>query len=421
FNELNNKSYACLKFIYGTVDQLPESSDLDILISISDLPSAVAYIKNSRLVSKVKLVEKSFMSTAHIFFKDGSFLEIDLITAFKRKQHSMMNAADVLKGSRKQNGIFIPDIKHDFEYTFLFHQLNSSSIPKRYQDHFNSLPEKTQELITDYINLKYFLGELNFEDLFIKSIKIRKDLDLEISNLTGNLRLNWLKNKINYLKDTLIDILHNRGFTLTVSGVDGAGKSTVIEEIKLLLENKYRRKVVVLRHRPSILPILSAYVHGKEKAEKLTTERLPRTGANQSQLKSLFRFSYYLTDYLAGQFYVLFKYILRGVVVVYDRYYFDFISDAKRSNIIINPSIPRALYSLIQKPELNVFLYAPAAEILKRKQELNKTEIESLTLSYKNLFEELSLTGTRVKYLAIENLHLKETMQEIELKIINVA
>ena len=53
-----------------------------------------------------------------------------------------------------------------------------------------------------------------------------------------------------------------------IVGPDGAGKTTILTKVKELIEDKYKKEVVVLRHRPSILPILSAIKHGKKEAEK---------------------------------------------------------------------------------------------------------------------------------------------------------
>ena len=120
-----------------------------------------------------------------------------------------------------------------------------------------------------------------------------------------------------------------------LTGTGGAGKSTVIENIKYKIEKQLRKRVVVLRHRPSLLPILSAYTKGKKAAEQQAASTLPRMGSNSSVLSSLVRFLYYYFDYVIGQFYVYVKYVLRGYVVIYDRYYYDFINDAKRSNIVL--------------------------------------------------------------------------------------
>ena len=71
-------------------------------------------------------------------------------------------------------------------------------------------------------------------------------------------------------------------------------------------------------------------------------------------------------------------------------------------------------YHLVLKPEVNIFLYAPADEILKRKQELSRNEIEQLTGDYKELFEEFRNHYHHQQYLSLNNTDLDATMSQIE-------
>jgi thymidylate kinase len=202
----------------------------------------------------------------------------------------------------------------------------------------------------------------------------------------------------------------NKGIIVTFSGVDGAGKSTILENVKSTLQKKYRQKTIVLRHRPSLLPILSTLLHGKKTAEKNAAQSLPRQGSNTSTLSSYIRFFYYYSDYLVGQFYVYFRYTLRGYTVLYDRYYFDFIIDSKRSNIVLPRKFLKWCYALVFKPNLNVFLYADPEIILSRKKEMNSNEIYTLTNEYKNLFEEYAKSSRHNHYITINNTDLNKTL-----------
>lgn len=219
-------------------------------------------------------------------------------------------------------------------------------------------------------------------------------------------------NIVNYLRDSIKSLSFSKGMVITFSGVDGAGKSTVIDIVKLEIEKKIRKRVIVLRHRPSLLPILSSWTKGREKAEKDASNSLPRQGKNFSIINSLFRFAYYYSDYLFGQFYVLFKYTLRGHIVLYDRYYFDFITDSRRSNIRLPKYIIKLAYRALIKPDLNFFLYADPNIILMRKQELDKQTIKYLTKDYLNLFGQLGLSSTG-RYLTIKNNELRSTIDTI--------
>jgi thymidylate kinase len=230
---------------------------------------------------------------------------------------------------------------------------------------------------------------------------------------SSNSLFNAVINSFNYFFDTLKNIKSNTGFIITFSGVDGAGKTTVIENIAFRIEKQFRKPVVVLRHRPSILPILSAWSKGKEKAHLDTISNLPRQGKNKSFLSSLFRFSYYYLDYLIGQFVIYFKYIFRGYVVIYDRYYFDFINDSKRSNIVLPKSFTTIGYRFLLKPKFNFFLFADTKTILKRKQELNESTINELTKDYNFLFQNLQLTTNSIVYKSINNEDLETTLTNI--------
>ena len=167
--------------------------------------------------------------------------------------------------------------------------------------------------------------------------------------------------------------------------------------------------------------ILSAWKHGKEKAEQISVSHLPRTGTNKSSVSSILRFAYYYTDYLLGQFYIYFKYNLRGYIVLYDRYYFDFIVDGRRSNIHVNQKVTKVLYRLLFKPEVNILLFAPVADILSRKQELDETAINDLTNGYKKLFNKLSIHSASAVYVPVENTDKLNTLRVIEEAIVRAA
>ena len=204
----------------------------------------------------------------------------------------------------------------------------------------------------------------------------------------------------------------NRINIITLTGVDGAGKTTILREITRRIEEDYLISVKELRHRPSVLPILSAIKYGKEKASEKTMEVLPRSGTNKSTISSLLRFFYYLLDYILGQWIIYFKYTRKNVLIIYDRYYFDFIVDSKRTNIILNKKLISFFYRFIFKPEINIFLFAPTDVILKRKQEMDKESIEQLTNDYLDLFLEFNAVY-KPNYHSIENIEKDKTISLI--------
>ncbi|RMD73165.1 MAG: hypothetical protein D6818_05195, partial [Bacteroidetes bacterium] len=150
-------------------------------------------------------------------------------------------------------------------------------------------------------------------------------------------------------------------------------------------------------------------------------QRLPRQGQNRSKLLSLLRFAYYFIDYLVGQFYVLLRYKMRNYIVLYDRYYFDFIVDARRTTLELDEWLPRWLYRFLFEPDLNVFLYADPRLIRARKQELDAATIGELTLRYKRLFEDLSGRTDHAVYLPLENVEMERTLDTLVREYIRIA
>lgn len=405
--------HAFMKFNFSSIKNIPDTSDLDIIVKKTDRENLLNFCKNNAQ-AKMSIRKKSFMTTIELFFENNEFLSLDFIHDFKRKENRMLNIQTVIAQAKMGPlGVKVPDLKHDLEYAFLFYTLNDSSIPKKYWSFFDQENLLYKYEAVFYLNEKYGLDFDNMLELFqfkIPAVKSRILKTIQNSRLS---LWNKFKLKANYLVDTIKSAWLHPGFIITFSGVDGAGKSTVIEIVKKELSEKYRKDIVQLRHRPSILPMLNAYRVGAAKAEEIATVTLPRKGSNNSVLSSAIRFSYYYTDYLLGQVYIYFKFIIRGKVIIYDRYYFDFITDPKRSNIQLSKTVVKALYSLILKPKLNFFLYADSQVILKRKKELDAETIDKLSASYKGLFNELNKKEKNSKYIALENIELPKTLKSV--------
>jgi thymidylate kinase len=401
FSYLQGRSYAAIKFPNISPDLLPKSSDIDLCIQKKDYKAITQYIKTHPSVKHITIEKKSFMATARVFLENNAIICLDLIWKFKRKGLVMMDAQEVIKNSVTNiYGVKNMEVTDLARYIGLFYGLNNQEIPKHYQP-----------IIMALRNQKEKLDQIIFKGLIEHEVP-NATLTGEVLKAASNQGMKKWTNQLNYLGDIVREMLFQKGLIITFSGVDGAGKSTIIEKTKYELEKKLRKRVVVLRHRPSVLPILSAWTKGKAKAEQDAADTLPRQGGNKSFIGSLLRFAYYYADYFFGQFYVHLRYVSRGYVVLYDRYYFDFINDSKRSNIQLPKRLLNLGYALLFSPDLNFFLYAKPEVILERKKELDYATISSLTDSYLNLFGSLSKTK-RGAYIPVENIALDETLQTI--------
>ena len=406
--------YALLKFVHPSINEIPENSDVDLLVSKIDLGKILGIVERGKNIDRIQFHKKSFATFTCLLFEDGSYLEIDFLHRFDRKGMMYLDAKMVLDDINiLDSGLKVASHAYSFEYILLFYLLNDAVVPQKYRDYFSSF--STEERLGIFIHMTSSYGvNINvLEDLYSLHSRHSKKIRLRIENLSVNRGIRFAINKWRYLVEVLKDAISHRGIVITFSGVDGAGKSTILDEVNEMLKSKFRQRTVVLRHRPSLLPILSSIRHGKAKAEEKTREHLPRQGKNSSALSSFLRFMYYYTDYIFGQFYIYFKYTLRGYTVLYDRYYFDFIIDSKRSNIVLSKKFMKWGYYFIFKPELNVFLYADPEVIRNRKQELDTVTINELTSDYRNLFTELSSGGKQKNYLMLNNVSKEETFHRV--------
>lgn len=378
FDVLGSHGYAVLKMTHDDPIDLPAESDLDLLIgSKEEARSVIARLKTFPGLADCRIVHKSFMASLFLVLHDGQILNVDLIWQLKRKATVFMDAGGMIRNAVR-NGHNIPVVSTDDtrRYVRFFYGLNGAAVPAKF-------------------------GQ-------VEAIPARHP-----ATLPANTGLRGLGNRLNYLRDSLRTMLFHRGFVLTFSGVDGAGKSTVIEHVVTMLDKQFRRPVKVLRHRPSVLPILSAYRYGKAEAERKSVASLPRTGNNTHLLSSLARFGYYYLDYLLGQWYVQLRYVLRGYVVVYDRYYYDFMIDGRRSNLELPAGVTAAGFGLVRKPAFNFFLFADPDVILARKQELQRETIVALTQRYHALFEGYQQRYPKRVFTNIENVVLEDTLAVI--------
>ncbi len=410
---LANKKYALLKFMSGRLEAVPEDSDVDICIDKRDAATLLKQLKNHPLVAQVKCVHRSYMVQASVVLSDGSLLHLDLIWRIKRKALEFVSANELIgRALYDVAGNKVPCAADNFAYTSMFYVLNGAAVPERYQQYFTHLSAPQQGEINGWIK-ENFLSINSFASLYNTTASQQQQVLQAIKAKNNNRGWSGLKNRLQYVIDTIRNLAPRKGFIITFSGVDGAGKSTVIENTKRHIEKQLRGKVVVLRHRPSLLPILSAYKYGRQGAEQKAATTLPRQGKNGSVLSSLLRFGYYYSDYVFGQLYIQARYVWRGYIVLYDRYYFDFINDSRRSNISLPKSFTTWGYHLLLKPRLNFFLYAKPEEILQRKQELDAGTIEMLTGHYLQLFTKLGRQYRGSKYVPVHNTNLDQTLQLI--------
>lgn len=396
-------NYAALKCdAHSDLLEWGPNQDLDLAMSRQTARQVTKWMEAHALVQKYLLHRQSHLTALSLRFRDGELRHFDLLHSIRRKALIFMDVKAVVERAFvNASGLRCAAPQDSAEYVALFYALNHAAVPER-QQHWKSV------LFRSGISLRNTRLMQAYSDTAGRQEFIN-DLARRHENLGA--RAWWLR--LQYAFDVCASFFRWDGRVVTVSGVDGAGKSTILQDVQHQIEKNMRREVVLLRHRPSLLPILSAWKYGQQAAEQRAAQGLPRRGKNQSLPASLLRFAYYYADYLLGQWYVFFKYVARGKVVLYDRYYFDFMADPRRSNLVLPAWLTRTAFAGLLRPDFNFFLYATPAEIRRRKQELSEADIEWLTRQYLDVFERLQNQDARAVYLPIENTDREETSRII--------
>ncbi|MEM7039803.1 MAG: hypothetical protein AAF570_22715, partial [Bacteroidota bacterium] len=392
---------------------LPLGSDMDLLVDATALKAVNTYANEHPLVAKTRVFKQSFMEHLELHFVDGGFLALDLLTDIRRKALRLMDAAALLdRAETDAYGMKRLPLTAQLEYGLLFYGLNRHPLPQKLTQVFLELSLEARTRFISEMRARY---DLRLSQLHLRGVtkgRVRQ-LRKRLLQQQGNA---WSKRPqlaFQYLRDVVRRFRHNPGMVITFSGVDGAGKSTILEATSEAMGNAYRRKVKVLRHRPSLLPILSTLRYGRKGAEQRAADTLPRQGGNRNVLSSAFRFGWYYMDYLVGQWYIWARYTRRGYVVLYDRYYFDMIADPERSNFRLPAGLIRFAGRFIRKPALNFLLTADTETIRRRKQELPSADIELLTRRYRNLFREMSDSAPTARFISLHNLGIDTSVDRI--------
>jgi len=74
--------------------------------------------------------------------------------------------------------------------------------------------------------------------------------------------------------------------------------------------------------------------------------------------------------------------------IVFDRYYFDFIVDQKRSALNTSEKFSLIVYNfLVPKPNKVFFIKSDAVDAYNRKREISVEEIKNINIKYENLVQ----------------------------------
>lgn len=206
--------------------------------------------------------------------------------------------------------------------------------------------------------------------------------------LRGVLKARTWKNFVKTLYYLVYRWLKPSGKCLAFCGLDGAGKTTIIDELNEIFVSLLKKKKIYYGYwRPFVIPEIRELFGKKnskdgidQAAQKGKTIVAPNRKP-KNKLVSLVKLIYYWIDFVLAPL----KYggiRSRGGVALFDRHYVDMAVHPHRFEMEISGKLIMLLYKLIPKADYTFFLYCTPEEILQRKREFAADELKEQTEKY---------------------------------------
>jgi len=368
----------CILRNYQNLPFSTDGSDLDILIArkqhnlfiqilletIKDHEGSIVSVIDSPSCPKYCLIVRKpgwWGMMVDVFLDEITYRESTLITS----EHIWLN-------TESYNGLCVLNRKTDSLIVLLKEILsNKTCTEKQYNDfRQNSLDEVFLNNIFSTIGKKGTIPLLL--GCFGKVYS-----DGEVQRLTLGLNKSfpdkWYSTGKKLTKITRV--VRKPGYSICVLGTDGSGKSTIINELVMALNDTFHNAIYYHHLRPGFLNSLSRQFGNREIQ---TGPVMNPHGSEPSGFSgSIIRWSYYLIDYTIGYCIKVFpKKSTKACLFIFDRYYYDYYFDQHRSRINLPKWIIRFGQLLIPEPDIILCLGAVASIIHQRKPELPLQEVE---------------------------------------------
>ncbi|MDH6342254.1 thymidylate kinase [Parabacteroides sp. PFB2-12] len=383
FRELNSSGlrYAVLR----NYELLPVStgdSDLDIWIKSEDYPLFNKIVKETATNLGAKRIsqisDKQCPKIALMAILWGIQIDVYIGGAYHRGV-PYLSEQIIAANVEKYNDIYVLNATIDGLMCFLKETLNNKKCREDYCIKAQQVAEKlTVEQLSDYLQafslpirkrIDTVLREGLFSASSIQKIGIEGSKDL----LSFIARLRYQCIQISKLHR----LTRQPGYTIAFLGTDGAGKSTLIDKMRPILNEAFHNGVRYEHLRPNYIPSLAVFMGKKSKEEVPEICTDPHGAKPSGVIGSLIRLNYYLLDYTWGYFRKVFcDKSVKTHLWIFDRYFYDYINDPLRARI----SLPKWLlnfYDLfVPTPDLIVCVGTQAEIIHARKPELPLEEVQ---------------------------------------------
>lgn len=393
FDRLNKSGvrYAVLRN-YETLPYSLGGSDLDLLVSSDSLDEVyeivrkVAHIHGGHCIScisdfRVTVINSRFCGKDNKTSLWWGF-PIDLFATVGLRQYEYFETKSVLNNSLMYRNICVASPGDAAITAFLKECLANGKSCKNYDKDasraYVSDESRYKKILEEYFGIRVarLWGKyLTFggDARTLSQISRRARRALPIRALSRN-PFRAARNTCTCIWRRWARVFQPPGFTVAVTGTDGSGKSTIIHGIEPVMVAALHKKPKYEHLRPNLLPSI-ARLFGRPSITGPVTN--PHASKPSGLIGSLTRLLYYSLDYIFGYWFKVYPAMVkRQNLYVFDRYYYDYLIDPRRSRIKLPRWIIRAVGILIPRPDLILCLGTDPVVIHSRKPELPLKEIK---------------------------------------------
>lgn len=403
FDALNKEK---LNFVViGDYEALPDQNnakDIDLVVSKKQINEVINLIKYVMKLQGFKYYEHTrfepiWCYTFYALRDDVTIsIKIDILYAFVWRGAVVVDFSEMLSNSTFHNGFRIQNLILNGFLLWIKPLLTGGYIKEKYRAAVLNAIEKSPEGFQAFLVRKF--GPSLSERVWplLQSGKLDDTVYFQ-SSLRHSVWVNSFKQKPirtthstaeHIYRESLRRLKRSAGSMFAVVGPDGVGKTTFIN----LLEQELARilvrdqgAVIVQHFRPSIFPNIKKLLSNKKYDATQEEFTNPHRAKSANSFSSLARLIYYWLDYLLGYWLVIRRQCIRGQIYIFDRYFYDFIVDPRRSRINLPTWLRKVFLRLTPQPDLVFFLSCDSDTVFTRKQELSRIEIERQLGEYRRL------------------------------------